>query len=115
MAKKKKAQLKEVFTEEMEKNKGGKTSQFFVLGDTLKGTTSAVIRCETFSQAHWIYTHHILIPAKRTADKKYQPKRLKKNVYWDGNIYIEKLKLYKKVEGFPVAAIGIRINLKLEV
>lgn len=95
------------------RKKKGKTSQFFVLGATLKGTTSAVIRAETFEQAHWIYTHAVLIPAKRTAERGYHPNRLKGNVYWDGNVYIEKLKLWKKIKGFPVAVIGIRIDLKL--
>jgi len=108
------------FAEPLPKSKEGKKKDlqglptFFVLSGSLAGTTPAIIKAKDFKQAHWIYTHAVLIPAKRKKKNLFQSDKLrkKKNIYWDGEIYIEKLKVWKWVKGYPVSAVGVRVDYK---
>lgn len=83
---------------------------FFVLSCSLQGTTPALIKAKTYKQAHWLYTHAVLVPAKRKAKDLFKPNKLKKRYYYDGEIYIEQMKIWKWVNGYPISAIGMRID-----
>jgi len=112
MKKKKQAERVAKVIAKTKRKKGNiKTFNFFVLAESLRGTTAAVIKAESFRQAFAVYNKRIVIASKAAHVKKYEESCLKGNVYYDGDCLVQKLKRWKKIQRFVVACIDAHLSI----
>jgi hypothetical protein len=111
--KKKKEAPEEYIERTLQKYRDGKLLTFFALAASLRGTTPAMIKAKNIKDAHHIYTNNVVIPANVKGKKVFKKDKLKRKglIYWDGEIYIEQMKIWKRYKGYPIAPIALDVKV----
>lgn len=94
-------------------------ANYFVIGGALRGTEPAIIRTTSLKKAFGIYVTKINIPTtdfrtSRGPVDRFDPEKIVKKgkIYWDGDVYVEKLTRYKKIKKAPVAIPSINLSIE---
>lgn len=101
------------------KKKKLKLSNYFVICGALKGTEPAIIRTTSLKKAFTIYVTKVNIPTHDFKTSKGPVDRFdsdnivkKEKIYWDGDVYVEKLTRYKKIKKSIVAIPAISLSIE---
>jgi hypothetical protein len=101
------------------KKKKLKLSNYFVIGSALRGTEPAIIRTTSLKKAYVFYVTKVHIPAhdfktNTTPADRFDPDSIVKKgrIYWDGDVYVEKLTRYKKFKKTPVAIPSVNLSIE---
>jgi hypothetical protein len=94
-----------------DKKQGEKKEQYyFVLAGSLNGTNAAFIKTTSLKKAYLIYSLNVIIPVKQKVN--FDPKCVKDNKYYDGYVYVERVKRYKKIKKHKVAILDGTLKLE---